>query len=459
MRSRGQATPLVIGFGLLLMFLSSVVFMFGRAHTAKAVAQTGADLTAVQTGRLIRDDLTVVASHEPSERETWRRSLHLRAQRLARSNGTVLVSMTFPDSDRWPPTSVQVSVESPGPMSTRLRASARAEIRAGLGGLPEAGDGPRGGEYRGPLVYRDGKPTCPAVAAAFDRMDAAAARVGIDLVVNSGYRSDAEQAVLFRRHPDPKWVAPPGRSRHREATELDIAGTQGAWIWLARNATRFGFVQRYSWEPWHFGYRPGCSAVADSVTAADAEPGRRSSSSRTRPSRSNASAVPESRRQGDDAAPSGSALPTWVPPGYRALILRGAREGGVPPVILASLLKQESGFDPRVVSPVGAQGIAQFMPGTARGMGLTDPFDPAQAIPAAGRYLGMHLRRFGSIPLALAAYNAGPGNVEKYGGIPPFRETQAYVARIMALAGDPSLTSPGEGGATVELVRIDGKAV
>lgn len=99
------------------------------------------------------------------------------------------------------------------------------------------------------------------------------------------------------------------------------------------------------------------------------------------------------------------------------------------------------------------------MPATARGMGLTDPFDPVQAIPAAGRYLGLQLRRFGSIPLALAAYNAGPGNVERYGGIPPFRETQAYVTRIMAMAGDPTLALPGEGGATVELVRIDERLV
>ena len=68
-------------------------------------------------------------------------------------------------------------------------------------------------------------------------------------------------------------------------------------------------------------------------------------------------------------------------------------------------------------------------------MGLRDPFDPSQAIPAAARLLGGHLRAFGSVPLALAAYNAGPGAVRRYGGVPPYRETQAYVARIMALAG------------------------
>ncbi len=440
----GQAAPVVIGFGLLLMFLSAVVFMFGRAHTAKAVAQTAADLTAVQAGRLIRDDLVRIAAHEPGERTAWRRSLRQRAAGLAHANGAALVLLTFAGDDHWPPTSVQVTVEGPGPASTRLRASARAEIRAGTGGLPETDDGPRRGEYRGPLVYRDGKPTCPAVAAAFDRMHAAAARAGVRLVVNSGYRSDAEQAVLFRRNPDPKWVAPPGRSRHREATELDIAGTPGAWDWLSRYATLFGFVQRYSWEPWHFGYRPGCGTALDDVV----ESGQHRLSTPT-----------ASPRDGAGVGPGAASLPEWTPARYRDLILIGARQGGVPPVVLASLLRQESGFNPRAVSPAGARGIAQFMPGTARGMGLADPFDPEQAIPAAGRYLGMHLRRFGSIPLALAAYNAGPGNVERYGGVPPFRETRAYVARIMAMAGDPTLASPGEGGATVELVRIDGKLV
>ena len=76
---------------------------------------------------------------------------------------------------------------------------------------------------------------------------------GIALVVNSAFRSDAEQAALFAAHPDPRWVAPPGHSLHRCATELDL-GPDSAYGWLAANAGRFGFVQRYSWEPWHYGY-------------------------------------------------------------------------------------------------------------------------------------------------------------------------------------------------------------
>src|ERR687884_969612 len=94
----------------------------------------------------------------------------------------------------------------------------------------------------------------PDVALAFDRLAAAARReAGIALIVISGYRSDAEQARLFAAHPDPKWVAPPGHSLHRNATELDL-GPAGAYGWLAANASRFHFVQRYSWEPWHYGY-------------------------------------------------------------------------------------------------------------------------------------------------------------------------------------------------------------
>ena len=127
---------------------------------------------------------------------------------------------------------------------------------------------------------------------------------------------------------------------------------------------------------------------------------------------------------------------------------------GVPPVVLAALLQAESGYRADAVSPAGALGIAQFMPGTAAGMGLRDPFDPDQAIPAAGRLLGGHIRAFGSIPLALAAYNAGPGAVRRYGGVPPYAETRAYVARIMALAGGAAALAPGMPSGAVVLLPI-----
>src|SRR4029079_16071431 len=107
----------------------------------------------------------------------------------------------------------------------------------------------------------------PDVAAAFDRMAAAASAAGVALLVTSGYRSDAEQAALWAQHPDPQWVARPGTSLHRCATELDL-GPASAYGWLAANAGRFGFLQRYSWEAWHYGYVDGptpCSAAGDRV--------------------------------------------------------------------------------------------------------------------------------------------------------------------------------------------------
>lgn len=112
---------------------------------------------------------------------------------------------------------------------------------------------------------------------------------------------------------------------------------------------------------------------------------------------------------------------------------------GIQPSVLAAVARTESAFDPDAVSPAGAQGLMQFMPATAAGMGV-DPFDPASAIDGAARYLTENLRRFGSLDLALAAYNAGPGAVERHGGIPPFPETQAYVPRVLAAAGLPTAT-------------------
>src|SRR5256885_5673203 len=111
-----------------------------------------------------------------------------------------------------------------------------------------------------------GKPMRPDVAGAFDRMAAAARdETGIALEVNSGYRSDSEQARLFAAHPDPKWVAPPGKSLHRLGTELDL-GPPSAYGWLDRNARHFGFLRRYPWEPWHFGFvgtAPESEGMAD----------------------------------------------------------------------------------------------------------------------------------------------------------------------------------------------------
>lgn len=118
---------------------------------------------------------------------------------------------------------------------------------------------------------------------------------------------------------------------------------------------------------------------------------------------------------------------------YAGLINAAAARTGVPGELLAAVARQESGFNPRAVSPAGAQGLMQLMPGTARGLGVENPFDPAQAVDGAARLLRSLLDRFGSTELALAAYNAGPGAVSRYDGIPPYRETQDYVRNIMAM--------------------------
>jgi len=95
------------------------------------------------------------------------------------------------------------------------------------------------------------------------------------------------------------------------------------------------------------------------------------------------------------------------------------------------VIEAESGGDPRAVSPKGAIGLMQLMPDTARALGVSDPFDPVQNIEGGVRYLSHLIQRFGDVRLALAAYNAGPGNVQRYGGVPPFPETLRYLEKIL----------------------------
>jgi peptidoglycan DL-endopeptidase CwlO len=116
---------------------------------------------------------------------------------------------------------------------------------------------------------------------------------------------------------------------------------------------------------------------------------------------------------------------------YADLFKQAAAKHGISPALLAAVAKVESGYNPRAVSPAGAQGMMQLMPSTAAGMGV-NPFDPAQAVDGAARILSNNLKDFGSLQLAIAAYNAGGGAVRKYGGIPPYAETQAYVPKVLA---------------------------
>jgi soluble lytic murein transglycosylase-like protein len=133
------------------------------------------------------------------------------------------------------------------------------------------------------------------------------------------------------------------------------------------------------------------------------------------------------------AATGPSTLPAGTP--YGAEITAAAQRNGLDPALLAGLIKQESGFNPNAGSSAGAQGLCQLMPGTARGLGVTDLHDPVQSIEGGAKYLAQQLKTFnGDVARALAAYNAGPGAVQRYGGVPPYAETQNYVRAVQANA-------------------------
>ncbi len=397
------------------LFLGS----WGLALGARGKHQRAADLAAVSAARAMADvyprlfEPPVLPDGTRNPRHlslaTYEQLARDAALQAGRRNGVALrvADVHFPGS--MAPIRVTVLARgsadvSPGRVPVRARATAELTARGGPG-LPGSASG---GGYHGPLAYRQGKPMRPDVAQAFDRMAAAARRDGIYLIVVSGYRSDAEQARLFAAHPDPKWVAPPGKSLHRLGTELDL-GPAPAYGWLAANARRFGFVQRYSWEAWHYGYVRNAGSASVGYTGHSSD---------------------------------GGAVPSFVPARFRDTIARAAQRWNVGAALLSAQLYVESGFNPNATSPAGAQGIAQFMPGTAAGFGLGNPFDPEAAIAAQAHLMHDLLRQFASVPLALAAYNAGSGAVHRCGCVPSIPETQAYVAKILGLLGGAGDIAP-----------------
>lgn len=117
---------------------------------------------------------------------------------------------------------------------------------------------------------------------------------------------------------------------------------------------------------------------------------------------------------------------------YDSLIMASALRHGVDPALMKAMMHTESGFNPNARSPVGAQGLMQLMPATARRFGVANAWDPAQNIEGLAKYIKYLTGRFSNLEHAIAGYNAGEGNVSKYGGIPPFRETRDYVKRVMS---------------------------
>jgi soluble lytic murein transglycosylase-like protein len=426
---RGQALLVLVAAMAALLVAAFVLGAVARGLGAKGRDQRAADLGALGGARAMRasyDRLFAPATIDGRlnplhlERSAYLAAAAARALATARLNGAERVAVSFPDGDTFAPTRIRVTVRDPAVVTVAGRrrsapvvAVAEAEVAPGAAS-PVA---PGAGDYQGPFAYRQGKPMRPDVALAFDRLAAAAVHDGIALVVVSAFRSSAEQAKLFAAHPDPKWVAPPGRSLHRLGTELDL-GPASAYGWLAAHAGAFHFSMRYRWEPWHYGF----TLNAGSTSVGYGGDGR-------------------------------GALPSFVPPRFAPAIGAAAQRWNVSAALLAAQLYAESGFNPFAVSPAGAQGIAQFMPGTARSLGLANPFDATRAIDAQAHLMRDLLRQLGSVPLALAAYNAGPGAVSGCGCIPPYPETQAYVTRILGL-----LNGAGDGaglatGLDVRLVR------
>lgn len=143
------------------------------------------------------------------------------------------------------------------------------------------------------------------------------------------------------------------------------------------------------------------------------------------------------------AAGAGTPAAPGAPTPFAAEIDAAAEKYRLDPALLRGLIRAESNFNPSAGSPAGAQGLTQLMPATARSLGVTNPLDPAQAIDGGARYLRQQLDRFGGDErLALAAYNAGPGAVQRFGGVPPYAETRTYVERVLGYAAQYRSAAP-----------------
>jgi hypothetical protein len=415
----GLLMSIVVGGALLAALAAGIGVHQERRGAADLAALAGAEAMRVAQPRLFAPPELDVGVPNPRhlERAAYLAIARRAALDTARRNGAEHVAVAFPDATALAPARIAVTITDPIRVAGRLvTRPARAVAELATVALPSAG-GDLSGEYRGPFAERQGKRMRPDVALAFDRMSAAARADGVALIITSAFRTNAEQAALFAAHPDPKWVAPPGQSLHRLGTELDL-GPPAAYAWLAANAPRFGFLKRYNNEPWHLGYTRAAG----------------------------------SRSVGYGPGEGRSGLPSFVPARWAPAISRAAQRWNVGAALLAAQLYQESGFNPFARSAAGAQGIAQFMPGTAESYNLTDPFDGDAAILAQAHLMHDLLAQFGSVPLALAAYNAGPRPVAACGCVPPIPETINYVSTILGLLGGAGDATGAGTGLAVRLV-------
>ena len=288
----GQVLPAVLLAAVMLIGLALAATAILGAVTGKGQQQRAADLIALSAARSMRDDFPrlFAAARRPDGSEN---PFHLsKAAYLNRAGTAALeaasensvgigrVRVEFPDRESFAPVRARVRIvagldesESLGagrsigngsqagsgrgqatpPSGSRphgrgfeVVVSAVAEAVPMARGQSQAAPGPLAGGYQGSFASRQGKQMRPDVAAAFDALADSGRRASFTLVINSAHRSDAHQAQLFARNPDPRWVAPPGRSLHRCGTELDL-GPSTAYAWLAANAPEFGFLKRYAW--------------------------------------------------------------------------------------------------------------------------------------------------------------------------------------------------------------------
>jgi hypothetical protein len=236
--SNGQdGSVVVLAVGALLGFATLLVLLIavGRVYVQRAELQQAVDVAG----------------------ETLAQSPDLggmKAEQVVRDNGAESAEVERVNAGRR----VLASVNVDGPMGVgQIELTAKSRVVEDA--VMSAGSA-SGRMYSGPLVRVDSASVCPAVAADYRAMERSAAAAGITITAISGYRSASEQAVLFARL-GPRLAAPPGRSLHHAATELDlVVGFAGSTThtWLRRNAPSHNFIQRYSWEPWHWGNVRGC---------------------------------------------------------------------------------------------------------------------------------------------------------------------------------------------------------
>ncbi len=398
-RDAGQASILLIG-GLAAVLIGAFVFAaVGRGMTREGDLQRAADLAALAGARAMHDTYTrlfepVMLDHRPNPQHldkdaylalgarSGRRHRAGQRRTTARRCASRTATRSRPCASRSSsPRRFSVGEEAHASRSARRR---RARAAGRRRGFPEVA---AGGGYDGPLAYRQGKPMRPDVALAFDRMDRAARADGVALVINSAFRSDAEQAELWRRHPDPRWVAPPGQvaapqrhgARPRAARRVRLAGARTRSASTSCSATR--------------GSR-GTTATSSTRGRADVAGG--------------GGAGGGAARSGAATATRGSRMPGFVPARFAPMIARAAQRWNVSAALLAAQLYAESNFNPFARSSAGRAGDRAVHARHGRALGLDNPFDAERAIDAQAHLMRDLLRRFGSVPLALAAYNAGP---------------------------------------------------